>query len=89
MGRVTVEAMSQGCPVIGYRGGATQELITNKITGLLYNTIDEMSDEMIQIIENIHMRNKIISNALKEVVMKYTEEIYSNKVFDIYIKIIR
>jgi len=36
MGRVTVEAMSYGKPVLGYRGGATPELLTDEVDGFLY-----------------------------------------------------
>ncbi len=48
LGRVTVEAMIFGNPVIGYNGGATPELIEHKKNGLLYtNGIDELSKHML------------------------------------------
>jgi glycosyltransferase involved in cell wall biosynthesis len=37
MGRVTAEGMSYGKPVIGYRGGATPEIIQEDFNGWLYN----------------------------------------------------
>ena len=37
-GRVTVEAMLAGKPIIGSANGATTELIQNGVTGLLYDS---------------------------------------------------
>jgi len=39
-GRVTIEAMKQGRPVIGANAGGTSELIRNGVTGLLYRPMD-------------------------------------------------
>lgn len=39
-GRVTIEAMKAGRPVVGGRSGATSELIADGVTGLLYETGD-------------------------------------------------
>ena len=39
-GRVTVEAMKLGCPVIGARGGGTPELVREGFNGLLYTPAD-------------------------------------------------
>lgn len=41
-GRVTVEAMLHGRPVIGAAAGGTREIIKNKVNGLLYKTGDSM-----------------------------------------------
>lgn len=53
-GRVTVEAMLCGLPIIGRNTtyNATKEIIRNKIDGWLYTTTDELIDKMLWMIEN-------------------------------------
>ncbi len=43
MGRVTVEAMIHGKPVIGYNGGATPELVKHEKNGLIYSNQKDLS----------------------------------------------
>lgn len=47
MGRVTVEAMAAGLPVIGHASGGTRELVTDGENGLLYpGGADALADRM-------------------------------------------
>lgn len=46
MGRVTIEAMASGIPVIGHASGATPELVDHGRTGLLYTTGQELEQHM-------------------------------------------
>lgn len=89
MGRVTIEAMSQGCPVIGFDGGATSELIINNKSGFLYKTIDEMSLAIIRIIEDEEVRAKMILNAIHEVKNKFTEETFASNVLAVYKQLLK
>ena len=43
-GRVTIEYMMAGLPVIGRNGGATPEIIKENETGMLYNSKKELID---------------------------------------------
>jgi len=45
-GRVVIEAMSQGTPVVGTRGGGVPEIIEHGKSGMMYETgnIDELND---------------------------------------------
>lgn len=52
MGRVTVEGMIFGNPVIGYNGGATPELVEHQKTGLIYNTEQELVAHMSYLIQH-------------------------------------
>ena len=53
MGRVTVEAMAYGKPVIGFRSGATPELIEHGKTGYIYDEgPHQLADCMMKIIED-------------------------------------
>ncbi len=52
MGRVTIEGMIFGNPVIGFNGGATPELIDNEKDGLIYNTPAELIHHMNYLADN-------------------------------------
>lgn len=52
-GRVTVEYMAAGIPVIGYNGGATPEIIESGKTGLLYSGgCEQLADCMLRLIKD-------------------------------------
>ena len=42
LGRITLEAMADGLPVIGHASGATPELVTDGTSGCLYRTSEEL-----------------------------------------------
>jgi len=56
-GMVMIEAMATGCPVIAFRRGAAEEIITSNNVGFLVDTVAEMV-QCIQSIENIE-RNTV------------------------------
>jgi glycosyltransferase involved in cell wall biosynthesis len=78
MGRVTLEAMATGIPVIGYKEGGTVELIEENISGLFYE-IDhnQLAEKMIYLIENKEQRIKMGKIAREIFEKKYTSEIYA------------
>jgi len=63
-GRVIIEAMALGVPVIATRGGAVDEIITNGENGLIVPPGDQ--NQLVEAVENIltdkTMRNRIVSN---------------------------
>ena len=65
-GRVTVEAMKLGVPVIGANSGGTAEIITNGESGLIFRNNDSQSlaEAIILLITDDELRNHIISGAL-------------------------
>lgn len=52
MGRVTIEAMIHGKPVIGYNGGATPELVKHGENGLIYSNPKELSACMTSLLKD-------------------------------------
>lgn len=53
MGRVTAEAMACGCPVIGFAGGATPEIITHNENGLLYRGgAENLAEKIVKLLNN-------------------------------------
>ena len=64
-GRVTVEAMMCGLPVVGANSGGTPELISDGVTGLLYpqDSWRELSDKIETIIMSPEKRQYMSRNA--------------------------
>jgi glycosyltransferase involved in cell wall biosynthesis len=81
MGRVTAEAMAFGKPVIGFAGGATPELIRHGETGFLYREPGELTDFMLQLIENQNTVEKIGEHAHRFALENFTDERYTAAFF--------
>lgn len=86
LGRVTVESMFYGCPVIGHNSGGTSEIITSGENGFLFNNVDECC-ELIKM---------VVTNNVEDVIMKaqlfaknhFSEEEYGKFIMSVYNKII-
>ncbi|HAD82223.1 MAG: hypothetical protein A2509_03985 [Candidatus Edwardsbacteria bacterium RIFOXYD12_FULL_50_11] len=63
-GRVIIEAMALGVPVIATRGGAVEEIITNGENGLIVSPGDhqQLAGAVENILTDKTMRNKIVGN---------------------------
>ena len=87
-GRVTVEAMLHGVPVIGAASGGTLELIKDGTTGMLYkqNNVEELANKIKVIIDNPELYNKISVNAY-EFAKGFTISNTANEVYNIFKKI--
>lgn len=86
LGRVTIEAMSFGIPVIGYENAGTAEIIVNDYNGLLYKKgSDDLSKAMRRIVNNKTLANTLQENGLKTVTENFTIEKYAQSVYDLYL----
>ena len=73
-GLVTVEYMLNAMPVIGYRSGATPEIIEEHATGFLYKHIWEIRDAMEMLIQYRKLRQKYGKAGRKRAVAKFSAE---------------
>ena len=73
-GRVTIESMICRRPVIGYRGGATPEILRSKDYGLLYENVEELAQHMQRLIDNPPLAEAIAEKAFAEIVPGYASE---------------
>ncbi len=89
MGRVTAEAMSYGKPVIGYNGGATPEIIQPGIQGEWYKTVGELSNKMLQMIENEEDAKKMGTRAFERSLRLFSDETYVERFHDLASKAIQ
>lgn len=82
LGRVTVEAMYYGCPVIGKDSGGTSEIIEEGVTGFKYCTEEECSSVIKYVAFNdMHV---IIDAAYKYAVDHFTEKKFKPRLLSIY-----
>ncbi|MEY4927154.1 MAG: hypothetical protein RI894_1590, partial [Bacteroidota bacterium] len=86
MGRVTAEAMAYRKPVIGYRGGATPELITPNENGFLYDGSDADLAEKMAVLASSETAflERIAENAQKTVLARFTDEVYTEQVWQVF-----
>ena len=86
LGRVTIEAMFYGCPVIARNSGGTTEFIKDKETGNLFDTIEECAELM----KGATCLNEdIVLNAQKQAITNFAIENYAPKVLSVYQKLYR
>jgi glycosyltransferase involved in cell wall biosynthesis len=82
MGRVTAEAMSYGKPVIGFKGGATPEIIQPGMQGEWYESVAELSDKMIQMIAYQGELKSMGNNAFERALQLFADEAYVDRFYD-------
>ena len=74
------------CLVIGANSGATTEIISDRVNGILYeeNSIDSFSASLIEAINNYEKYADLIENAQHEAVKKYSLEADIQSVMKLY-----
>jgi glycosyltransferase involved in cell wall biosynthesis len=85
-GRVTVEAMANGCVVVGSKAGATPEIIDHGRTGVIFSP-DDPSGCPNAILSLIESREKVIdirSAAHSEAYSRFTHKRYASDVLALY-----
>ena len=89
-GRVTVEAMANGIPVMGYNSGGTAELVKDGYNGYLFSNLEEFRSGFDNIFSSVNRYNQLCSQAYLDAHQHYSEAIYADKVYtfvkDIIIK---
>ena len=90
-GRVTVEAMSHGLPIIGADTGGTKEIISDGINGLLYEQGKPVSlaEKIKYLILNADCREKIGKEAKRYVRSRYSVQNNAKEIYECYLESIR
>jgi len=85
-GRVLLEAMDVGTPVIGTRIGGIPEIIEHGTNGLLvdYGDIEALKKSIIEILEDKLLRKKLIQGGYETINSKFRVEKYQGKLENIY-----
>jgi len=80
MGRVTVESMLRGIPVVAYDSGGTSEIIEHNIDGILYKgDADTLASEIKALLTDPAKYIAISRQARISAQTKYNVDIYKNK----------
>lgn len=88
-GRITVEAMFNGCLVIGNDSGGTQEILKEEDLGLLYSGHEELALTMETVVSNgIESYFSIIKKAQERAIDLYSVEQNANGVYEYYKEIL-
>lgn len=81
-GRVTVEAMFYGCPVLGFRAGGTAEIVEDGRTGYLFSTPDEGAEKLSALADGD--ARPLVREAQAYAVANFSEEVYREKLLAVY-----
>lgn len=81
-GRVTIEAMAWGVPVIGYDNAGTSEIISDMEDGMLYspNTSDTLANKIEFVLNSPLIVKEIVKNARKKVKAQFSRESYGGQI---------
>lgn len=82
-GRVTVEGMSYGIPVIGYNNMGTSIILENKVTGYLYgNGYPELDIVMEEVLQSYSSALKIGEKGWEYAKSEFSQERYALKIYE-------
>ncbi len=85
MGRVTVEAMASGLPVIGHASGATPEIVRDGVTGLLYTDgAEALAARMLELVGDPVRARRLGRSGAEEASRRFTVEGYASEVLAVY-----
>lgn len=82
LGRVTVEAMFYGCPVIAKDSGGTKDLVKDQVTGYLFQTAEECAALMRQVC--LQPQEALIRRAQEFAVDNLSIEVYGPRIMQVY-----
>ena len=85
-GRVVIESMQVGTPVIGTNVGGIPEIIEDRVNGLLveYNDHRGLSEAMKRFIADKKLREKVIENGYQTVRKRFSIERYASELEQVY-----
>ena len=81
LGKVTIEAMSTGTPIIGFDNAGTSEIIRHEKNGLLYSNTQDLIHYMMKLSTNPHLISEYGDAAKKTVVEQFTIERYVQSIY--------
>lgn len=91
LGRVVIEAMAAGRPVIATNLGGSRECILNNESGFLVkeNDVSSMGDAILKILESKNLGNKLGNNGRERVEKIFNIKIIINQIENMYKNIVR
>ena len=82
LGRVTIEAMFYGCPVIAFNSAGSAEILKDEQTGYLFNRFEKLPNLIRKVASSDNA--DIIVRAQQYAIDNFSEEKYGVKIYEIY-----
>lgn len=82
LGRVTGEAMFYGCPVIAHATGGTLDLVKDRETGYLFDTVEECAKLIRKVCTE--PQESMILRAQEFAVNNLSQQVYGPKIMEVY-----
>jgi glycosyltransferase involved in cell wall biosynthesis len=86
-GRVTIEAMREGVPVLGYNNAGTAELIVDGVDGFLFDDRKSFVLKLEKLINDKNIYELISNNSRKKVIELFSDERYTQSIEKFIIEI--
>lgn len=83
LGRVTLEAMSYGKPIIGFDNAGTKEIIEDGKDGVFYNNHEKLSKLMEKFIQEQEWAYKLGLNGIRKIERSFLIEYYAENIYKI------
>lgn len=89
-GRIFVEAMAGGIPVIGINQGGALEMVREGVNGFLIdkNDIEAACRKLTELIENPQRRNQFGRNGRRSVEENYSIDLMTDRIIELYQKVV-
>lgn len=84
LGRITLEGMAHGLPVIGHASGATPVLITHGVNGLLYTRPEDLFEAMRTLVKDHAAAERMGAAGRDMVVRSYTVRLMCDRTLAVY-----
>jgi glycosyltransferase involved in cell wall biosynthesis len=90
LGTSILDAFACGVPVVATRAGGIPEMVIHEETGLLSSIGDfkVLGDNILRIINEPHLKEKLISNSKKMVRQNFSKEITARRTLEVYREIL-
>ena len=84
-GRVVVEAMAEGCPVVGSRSGGIPEIIEHGVSGLLYKcgSVDDLARQVSLLINDSQLYSRIVREGIVDVYKRFSRQRYVEQIYQV------
>lgn len=84
MGRVTVEGMACGLPVVGHASGGTLELVNEGVNGLLYpGGAEALAERMARLVTDPAVARRLGAEAARSAAGRFSVERYAGEVLEV------
>lgn len=86
LGRVTIEAMCYGCPVIARKSGGTLDYLKDRETGFFFNSEEECATLMNEVVTEAIPSS--INSANEFFKLHFSEEVYGKSIYALYLRLL-